>query len=71
MNAAAPAFPLATGAITPLRAHAEKAGSGEFSPLWSGEAAPLARKEDAGAFTRRVWDETRALVASVAKRTSR
>lgn len=71
MNAAAPAFPLATGAITPLRAHAEKAGSGEFSPLWSGEAAPLARKENAGAFTRRVWDETRAIVGSVAKRTSR
>lgn len=70
MNAAAPAFPLATGAITPLRAHAEKAGSGEFSPLWSGEAGPLAREEDAGAFTRRVWDEARALVGTVAPRLS-
>ena len=70
MNAAAPAFPLATGAVTPLRAHAEKAGSGEFSPLWSGEAGPLARAQDAGEFTRRVWNETQALVASVARLTS-
>jgi len=39
MNPAAPAFPLATSAIAPLRATAEKAGSGEFSPLWSGQNA--------------------------------
>lgn len=66
MNGAAPAFPLATGAITPLRSHAEQQGSGDFSPLWSGEAAPLAREEDAGAFTRRVWSETRAVIGAVA-----
>jgi len=69
MNEAAPAFPLATGAVAPLRAHAEARNSGDFSPLWSGEAGPLAREEDAGAFTRRVWNETRALVGDVAKRT--
>lgn len=39
MSAASPAFPLATGAIAPLRAKAEAAGSGEFSPLWSGQNA--------------------------------
>jgi nitronate monooxygenase len=39
LNAAAPAFPLATGAIAPLRAKAEAAGSGDFSPLWSGQDA--------------------------------
>lgn len=33
----APAFPLATAAIAPLRARAEAAGSGDFSPLWSGQ----------------------------------
>jgi nitronate monooxygenase len=33
----APAFPLATGAVAPLRAAAEKRGSGDFSPLWSGQ----------------------------------
>jgi nitronate monooxygenase len=67
MNAAAPAFPLATGAITPLRNHAEKLGSGEFSPLWSGEAAPLAHEQDAGEFTRRVWAAARARIGTVAK----
>ncbi|MFT5963085.1 MAG: nitronate monooxygenase [Burkholderiaceae bacterium] len=37
ISAAAPGFPLATAAITPLRAHAEKLGSGDFSPLWAGQ----------------------------------
>jgi len=37
MSPRAPAFPLATAAIAPLRAKAEAAGSGDFSPLWSGE----------------------------------
>ena len=59
MNAAAPTFPLATGAVAPLRAHWEKRGSGEYSPLWAGEAAALAREEDAGALTRRIWAEAR------------
>lgn len=33
----APHFPLATTAIAPLRAAAEQQGSGDFSPLWSGQ----------------------------------
>jgi len=36
---AAPAFPLAAAAVAPLRAKAEAAGSGEFSPLWAGQNA--------------------------------
>jgi nitronate monooxygenase len=32
-----PEFPLATSAIAPLRAKAESAGRGDFSPLWSGQ----------------------------------
>lgn len=49
MGSAAPAFPLATAAIAPLRAHAESLGSGDFSPLWAGQnysgcrAIPAAR----------------------------
>src|SRR5258706_10956347 len=39
ISAAAPAFPLATSAIAPLRAKAESQGSGDFSPLWSGQNA--------------------------------
>lgn len=37
ISEAAPAFPLATSGITPLRAKAEAQGSGDFSPLWSGQ----------------------------------
>lgn len=32
-----PEFPLAAGAITPLRAILEAKGSGDFSPLWAGQ----------------------------------
>jgi nitronate monooxygenase len=51
MNAEAPAFPLASGALAPLRAKAEAAGSGDFSPMWSGQAAALGRALPAGALT--------------------
>jgi nitronate monooxygenase len=36
MHQAAPAFPTATAALAPLRSAAEKQGSADFSPLWSG-----------------------------------
>lgn len=45
----APAFPLASAAITPLRSRAEAQDSGDFSPLWAGQnvsgcrAVPAAR----------------------------
>jgi nitronate monooxygenase len=32
-------FPLAAAAMAPLRARAEAAGSGDFSPLFSGQNA--------------------------------
>ena len=37
ISSAAPAFPLATGAIAPLRACAQSQGFGDFSPLWAGQ----------------------------------
>lgn len=37
MCTAAPAFPLATSAIAPLRAKAESDGFSDFSPLWAGQ----------------------------------
>lgn len=52
MNPAAPAFPLATAAITPLRAAAEKNGSGDFSPLWSGQNATGCREVPAAQVTK-------------------
>lgn len=47
-----PAFPLATSAIAPLRAKAESQGSGEFSPLWSGQNASGCKSVPAGQLTR-------------------
>ena len=48
----APAFPSAGGATAWLRAAAEAAGSGDFSPLWSGQAVGLARRGGAAQLTR-------------------
>ncbi len=51
MSDAAPDFPLPLGELMPLRAKAEQQGSNDFTPLWSGEAAPLAREMPAKALT--------------------
>ena len=48
----APAFPTAAGPLAPLRAAAERAGSGDFSPLWAGQAAALGRALPAAELTR-------------------
>ena len=43
----------------------EKRGSGDYSPLWAGQAAALAREEDAGALTERLWREAKASLAAL------
>ena len=65
MNDRAPRFPHATGALAPLRAHHEARGSGEYSPLWAGQAAALAREEDAGHLTERLWRDAKAALGAV------
>ena len=52
LSDAPPAFPLATSAIAPLRAKAEARGSGDFSPLWSGQNASGCREIPAAELTR-------------------
>ena len=52
IGSAAPEFPLATSAIAPLRAKAEAKGSGDFSPLWSGQNATGCREIPAAELTR-------------------
>ena len=52
MNTAAPAFPLATSAIAPLRAKAESQGSDDFSPLWCGQNASGCKEVPAAQLTR-------------------
>jgi nitronate monooxygenase len=51
MSADAPAFPRAVDAYLPLRAAAEANGDTGFSPLWAGQAFPLAREASAAAVT--------------------
>ena len=53
----APDFPLASGALAPLRAKTEPNGVGDFMPLWSGQAAALAREGTAAELTARLAAE--------------
>ena len=59
LNAAAPDFPLAANAIAPLRAAAERAGSGDFSPLWCGQNATGCRAIGAAQLTRELTSKLR------------
>ena len=52
LSAEAPAFPLATAALAPLRAAAEAQGRTDFSPLWAGQHAAACRTVGAAALTR-------------------
>jgi nitronate monooxygenase len=61
-----PEFPLAAGALAPLRAKAEAAGSGDFSPLWSGQAVALGRDLPAGDLTKTLAAEAQALLHRLA-----
>jgi nitronate monooxygenase len=51
---AVPAFPLAVSALAPVRARAEARGSGDFSPLWSGQNASGCRELPAAELTRQL-----------------
>jgi nitronate monooxygenase len=57
MNTVAPEFPLAASAIAPLRASVEKQGSGDFSPLWSGQNASGCKEIPAANLTRELAAE--------------
>jgi nitronate monooxygenase len=57
LSDAAPDFPLPLGALAPLRAAAERRQSRDFTPLWSGQAAPLAREMPARALVTELVQE--------------
>ena len=63
----APAFPQASRAVAPLREAAENRGRSDFSPLWAGETASLAKNENAEALTLRLWTEARATMSSLGR----
>jgi nitronate monooxygenase len=59
MSPLAPAFPLAGGALMPLRAKDEA----NFSNLWAGQAFPMGRELSTAELTRRLADEALAQLA--------
>jgi nitronate monooxygenase len=54
LNPAAPAFPLATNAMAPLRARAEAMGRSDFTPLWAGQNVSGCRTAPAADITRQL-----------------
>jgi nitronate monooxygenase len=62
ISPAAPAFPLAGGALAPLRAATEPSGSDEFMALWSGQSAGLCRPMPAGDLTRQLAEQALTLL---------
>ena len=56
MNTLAPRFPLAGGALMPLRAITDAQGNADFSNLWSGQALRLGRHMPAGELTQDIAD---------------
>lgn len=65
ISARAPAFPGAAAALQPLRIAAEAQESGDFSPLWSGQAAAIARPSSAAELTARLAEEATAVIAQL------
>ncbi|AUY36823.1 nitronate monooxygenase [Pseudomonas soli] len=57
MSALAPRFPLAGGALMPLRAITDPQGNSDFSNLWSGQALRLGRHMGAESLTREIAGE--------------
>src|SRR5262249_32658058 len=54
----APEFPLPMTGLAPLRTAAEQKGSGDFTPLWSGQAAALSREVPAALLMQMTVTET-------------
>jgi nitronate monooxygenase len=59
MSPDAPPFPRAADALGPLRAAAEATGSGDFTPMWAGQAAPLGTAVPARDLVRRLIEDVR------------
>ena len=57
INALAPEFPLAATALGPLRTYSESHGTGDFSPLWSGQNVSGCREIPAAELTQHLMSE--------------
>lgn len=65
LSADAPAFPTAGAALLPLKRAAEQAGRDDFSTMWAGQAASLAREMDAAELTRLLAAEAQTLLSAL------
>jgi nitronate monooxygenase len=65
MSDVVPEFPLAAATLAPLRAKSETAGSADFTPFWSGQAARLGRELPAGELTKTLATEALANLRSL------
>lgn len=66
MSEVVPPFPTAAAALAPLKATAEAAGAGDFSPFWAGQAGGLGREAAAGDLTRQLAEDAAERLASMA-----
>lgn len=62
----APPFPLALGPLMKLRERAEAEGSSDFTPLYAGQSASLARQMSAYDLTRLLAEEAQECLAALA-----
>ncbi|HYX46596.1 MAG TPA: nitronate monooxygenase [Sphingomicrobium sp.] len=62
----APPYPLASAALAPIRAAAEKTGEYGFGPLWAGQAAPLGQALPAAELTRKLASDALAILGGPA-----
>jgi nitronate monooxygenase len=59
----APPYPLASTALAPIRAAAEKRGEYGFGPMWAGQAAPLGEALPAAELTRKLAQDALAILS--------
>jgi nitronate monooxygenase len=58
----APPYPLASAALAPIRAAAERVGEHGFGPMWAGQAAPLGQALPAAQLTRELAAQALAIL---------
>jgi nitronate monooxygenase len=58
-----PPYPLASEALAPIRAIAEKQGDFSFGPMWAGQAAPAGQSLGAAELTRKLGADALAILS--------
>ena len=64
IGAEVPPYPLASAALAPIRAAAEKQGEYGFGPMWAGQAAPLGQSLPAAELTRKLAADALAILGA-------